>query len=201
MPHQYLRSELQLVLEDIKSLIRGGFSMEEGLPFYENWLSGKEEANNFSILLSIKKMAILPVIEKGLMEFIEVAEKKGVRFHLNVPPEDLYCTADQTIVSQLFYRLFEKMLQEVSSETTTEIYVSDGNDKCLVEVVFQNKKQAHSQTDNYFKIHRITPTRETEHSENLFTVFSKMIEDMDGELQYQFNREGPDYFRLKLPLY
>jgi hypothetical protein len=200
MPNQYSRSELELISDELEAFVRNGFLKKEALSFYEDWLSGESENNFFATHCSLQKIALLPVIEKGLMVFIESAEKKGVHLYLKAPTDELYCTADETILRLLFFRLFEKLLEEALSDTTIEIYLSEGNENCLVEVVLQNKKQTHIQRDDYFKKHRITPANDTDPSEKSFSVFSKLMDDIDGDLQYQFNREGPDYFRLKLPL-
>lgn len=200
MPHQYLPSELQLVTDDLKALVRDGFLKKERVSLYEGWLSDDRAMSYVTIPFSLQKIALLPLIEDVLMVFIEFAEKKGILLHLKVPTEDLYCTADETLVRLFFFRLFGKLLQEAQPDNTVEIYLSEGNEKCLAEVVLQNKKQTNVQADDYFKKHRITPANDPGSSEKIFQVFSKMTEDMKGELQYQFSREGPGYFRLKLPL-
>ncbi|MDE3251810.1 MAG: hypothetical protein KGO92_03320 [Bacteroidota bacterium] len=199
MPHQYSRSELQLVVDELKAFIRDGFLADEVLSFYEDWLSDDRAMNPVTIRFNLQKIALLPVIENGLMAFLEYAEKKGIHLQLKAPTEELYCTADEAWVRLFFFRLFEKLLQKAPSEATIEIFLSEGDEKCLVEVLLPNKKQRPLPTDDYFKKHRITPVSETDSSEKIFPVFSGMMEDMKGELQYKFSREGPDYFRLKLP--
>lgn len=200
MPNQYARSELQWIVDELGAFVRNGFLIKEELSYYEKWLSDDMDTNLFTIHFSLQKIALLPFIEKGLMAYIELAEKSGIHLHLKAPTEDLYCTVDETVVRHIFLRLFTKLLQETPAGTIIEIYVTEGIENCLVEVVSQHKRPTVPQPADYFKKYRITPANELDSSDNTFPVFSKIMEDMNGDLQYRFSRKGPDYFRLKLPL-
>ncbi len=201
MPHQYLRSELELAAEDLEAQINKGFIKKEGLSLYRDMLNNHEAITSGLLRFSLTGLDILSIIENILLGLMDAADEKAIHFQLNVLPEQLYCMGDPTITGQMLGRLFMQMLDHADKASTPDIHVSDNDGKCLVEVISQNKNHNFCEAENYFKKHRITPGNETDPSEQLLRVFSKMAEDMGGELRYRFRTHGLAYFRLKLLLY
>jgi len=99
-------------------------------------------------------------------------------------------------------KLLTDLLDTARQGSPIHIYVTDNDEKCIIESITQGRIINRQASDGYFKKYRITNPfhKGSVQTENVLPVYQHLAENMGGELVYSFTNEKGNYFRLKLAL-
>lgn len=137
---------------------------------------------------------IIPEIENAVIHFVAEAEQRSVRFQLHFLPAPVMVMIDYSIFQQVLSYCLSQILAAASIGAIVNLYVSDSEGKCIVEIVTRGQAPAAPVQEDYFRKYRITnPHKQVDSGA---AVYKRMMEDMGAEL----NCANPGYVSMKLRL-
>lgn len=197
MGHFFTNRETSMIAEDLaiyqEQDIREQPGHMEELLIYPDAGSGKQ----FSY--TIEWMNPVPVIENIIIQLYETAQDKQINIQVHVPPDDREIAADGLFFRQIFFRFFMELIDCTNEKNIISVYLTGTEMNYVIEAVNLNKKNADAEPEAYFKKHRISNAfqKPAGNEPDLFRLYQYILEDMDAELRYNFNREQANYFRIK----
>ena len=199
MPHSFNQQDIYVVSDDLKVFLNAVKGPIDKLDYFNTILPIVEKAASIEINYRIQNIDIIPEVENAVILQMEQAEKKQIRILLYLSPASFMVNADKLFLQQIFFRLIRNMLEACETKSVISVYVTNSDDKCMIEVLSQKDPATKNEEENYFKKYRINNPLHTGNNPVLL-IYKKMMEDMLGELSFSFNDEKQLYFRLKFPL-
>jgi len=165
-------------------------------------LAGLEKTVTVGMEYRYENFDIIPELEKAAIHNVPLVEEKklGLQFHLSTSPVIVHL--DRVFIQALLMKLVTDLLDTARQGSAIYIYVTDNDEKCIIESINQDGIINRQASDGYFKKYRITnPLHNgSAQAEKALPVYQHLVEDMGGELVYSFTKEKGNYFRLKLAL-
>ena len=202
MPHLFNQQDIRSVSDDLKVFLNAVKGPIDKLDYFNSIQPVTENEGGVALAYRPQNIDIIPEVENAVILQMEHAEKKQVCVLLYLSPASFIVCVDRLFLQQIFFRLIRNILEACENKSVISVYVTDSDDKCMIEVLNQKDPAAQNEADDYFKKYRINnPVHTAESAEGaVLLVYKEMIEDMSGELSYSFNDKKQLYFRLKFPM-
>jgi K+-sensing histidine kinase KdpD len=202
MPQLFNKQDIQAISDDLKVFLNAVKGSIDKLDYLNTHLPVVENSGKIEIDYRNENIDIIPEVENAVIFQMENYAKKELNIQLHLSPASYIVFADRLFLQQIFFRLINNLLEACENRSVISVYVTDGDEKCNIEVLNQKAPTGNNEVDDYFKKYRINnPVHTAKTTEGaVLPVYKKMVEDMKGDLSFSFDHEKQLYFRLKFPL-
>jgi K+-sensing histidine kinase KdpD len=202
MSHAFNRREIKSITDDLKLFLSAANGPIGKLDYFNTHAATIEKNGSIEIDYHYQHTDLIPQVENAVIGQVEKAEARSINLQLHLSPASLMVHIDRLFFQQIFFHLFDGMLQANEKNSIISVYVTDSDGKCIIELMSRPETQAAQASEDYFKKYRITNALHAAatQDENLLPVYKKMVEDMGGELSYVFAKDKPNYVRLKFAI-
>lgn len=199
MPHYFNRQDIGMISADCKKLSDPGQAASEKLIYLDKLSREVASPDQIMIPYTIEAVDLIDTIEQVLVTDFDQCEQKKINVQFHAQPVSSIVKSDRFFFKQIFSCLFSALVELTQTGKTIAVYLTNSDGRCIIETVSYGKNNTLTESEDYFKKHRISNAfqKRADPAPGLYQAYQYVIEDMGGELFYDFSSERINYFRMK----